>query len=289
MPPPRIFGVRTGHVDLLHYDQAIVEGLGAQLDEIKNQYWLSLKSENGRGIFIRPVGSDAPKEITKALVVYKQSEPSHTEFDIPAILINRDDLSPARDRLVSIAEAYRLPAEGAQQVVIDGYVGWTLYETKEQEEPYDFTYTFECWSRYRTVAQMLLQKVMVKYPLNGRLRVVDSIGNERVYHTFQEGTADLIQVNSFVDRLCGFSLTIRVEGELTNSKVPIVVPGFVGTTIPDGGTAGGTGDGPGTGPPGPVDPEGTGEQPLPGGGIDPNALSGDGQPAKRVTAMREDE
>jgi hypothetical protein len=285
MPPPRIHGTRTGHVDLLSYDQAIVEGLGAVLDPVKNQYYLSLLNSKGRGIYIRPEGSDAPKEITKALVVFKESEPTHTEFDVPAILINRDDISPAKDRLVSISEAYRIPCDDAKQVVIGGYVGWTSYETKEQEWPYDFTYTFECWSRYRTVAQMLLQKVMVKYPLNGSLRVADHLGVERIYHTFTEGSADLTQVNSLVDRLVGASLTVRVEGELTNEKIGYCVPGFTGGTIPDGGTAGGGGGG----PPGPVDPTGPGEQPVPGGGIDGDALSGDGQPAKRITVIGTDE
>lgn len=279
MPPPRLHGTRTGHVDLLHYDQAVAEGLGAVLDETKNQYYIPID------IFIRPPGSDAPKKITKALVVYKQSEPTHTEFDVASIVINRDDISPARDRLVTIAEAYRVPAEGARQVWVNGFLGWTAYETKEQEEPFDFTYTLECWSRYRTVAQMLLQKVMVKYPLNGKLRVVDSLGVERVYHTFQEGTSDLTQVNTLVDRLVGFSLTLRVEGELTNSRVPIIVPGFTGQTVEDGGTAGG-GGGSGGSPP---DPEGAGEQPIPGGGIDPGAISGDGQAAVRVTAMGSEE
>jgi hypothetical protein len=281
MPPPRLHGSRTGHVDLLAYDQAVAEGLGAVLDPVKRQYYVSLLNAQGKGIFVRPEGSDAPKEITRALVVFKQSEPTHTEFDVPALIINRDDVSPAKDRLVSVAEAYRVPCEDAQQVVIGGYVGWTSYETKEQEWPFDFTYTIEAWSRYRTVAQMLHQKVMVKYPLNGKLRVVDSLGVERVYHTFTEGTADLTQVNSLVDRLVGYSLTMRVEGELTNEKIGYCVPAFTGGTVPDGGTSGGGG----SGPPGPVNPDGPGEQPVPGGGMEPDALSGDGQPAKRITVI----
>jgi len=285
MPPPRLHGTRTGHVDILAYDQAIVEGLGAILDPVKNQYYVDLRNAQGRGIYIRPVGSDAPKEITKALVVFKMSEPTSVEFDVPAILVNQDDVTFARDRLVSIAEAYRVPCEGAQQVVIGGYVGWTSYETKEQEWPFDFTYTFECWSRYRAVAQMLLQKVMVQYPPNGKVRVVDHLGVERIYHTFMEGTSDLTQVNSLVDRLVGKSMTIRVEGELTNDKIGYCIPGFIGDTIPDGGDAGGGTDG----PPGPVDPNGSGEQPVPGGEIDPGALSGDGQPAKRVTVIGPEE
>lgn len=265
----------------MHYDQAVVEAIGA-LDEIKNQYFMSLLNAQGRGIYIRPEGSDAPKEITRALVVFKQSEPTHTEFDVPAVLVTRDDVSPARDRLVSLTEAYRVPCEDAKVVWVNGVQGWSGFETKGQEEPYDLTYTFECWSRYRTVAQMLLQKVMAKFPLNGSLKVYDHLGVERVYHTFTEGTADLTQVNSLVDRLVGFSLTVRVMAELTNSQVGYCVPAFTGGTTPDGGESGGSGGG----VPGPVNPDGPGEQPVPGGEIGGgDALSGDGQPAVRVTQI----
>jgi hypothetical protein len=275
------FGHRLGHVRLVDYDQAVVEGLGAQLDTEKNQYFLPLADEFGRGIFIQPPGSDAPEEVTKALVRFKQAEPVRSEFDLPAILVTRDDAQPAQSREWSEPPLlYRLPAEGAVRVSAAGELGWSAYETKAREHQYDLTYTIECWSRYRVVAQMLLQTVLIRYPLYGKVRVVDSIGNERIYHAFLEGTADLTEINSLVDRVVGFSATVRVEGELTLDRTPQIVPAFVGATTPYDPSNPESPYNPGD----PTDPTNPGD-PIPG----PGGLYADGQPTKRVTAVGSDE
>ena len=272
--PSLEFGHRTGNIDLLDYDQAVVEGLGAVLDTEKNQYWLSLVDENGDGVYVRPEGSDAPIEITKALVRFKQAEPTRDEWDLPCILALRDDFTPATAREWSPTTSYRVPAPGAKPVVINGQLGWTAYETKPKEAPYDFTYTIECWSRYRTVAQVLLQIAMSRYPLFGAITVTDGLGVERTYHAFQEGTADLTEINSMVDRVCGFSLSVRIEGEMTLERTPIIVPSFTGPTVP-------------------YDPNNPGNPFEPGNPTEPNpgpgGLYGDGQPTKRVTAIGSDE
>lgn len=273
--PPRIFGFRTGHVDELDYDIAVAFGLGAKLDLAKNQLWLPLSDSAGKSIFVKPPNTNAPAPITKALVVMKQSEPTHTEWELPSILIARDDVTPALQREWSPTEQYRLPAPGARQISVGDTIGYDCFETKEREWPFDFTYTIECWSRYRTVAQILKQMMMRAYPPYSSVTVTDGLENERVYHVFQEGTADLTEINSLVDRIVGFSVTIRIEGELTSDRVPKVTSGFVGTTRPPGGP-GGIGD-----PTGPFDPN----SPDPGDG----GLYGDGQPLKRVTSMGSDE
>lgn len=273
--PSRTFGHRTGHVDYLDFDQAMVEGLGAEMDTDKNQYWLSLvDAQTGEGIFVKPAGSDAPTEVTRALVRMKQAEPTRDEWILPCILVIRDDATPAQARVWGPTEAYRLPAPGAKPVVVGGSVGWTAYETKPREDPYDFTYTIECWSRYRTVAQVLLQMAQARYPLYGQVTVVDGLGVERIYHTFQEGTADLTEINSMVDRVCGFSLSVRVEAELTGNAVPQINDSFTGGTVPA------DPNNPGN----PFEP-GRPTEPDPG----PGGLYGDGQPIKRVTATGRDE
>lgn len=271
----REFGVRTGNLRLIHFDQGVVEGLGAQLDE-KNQYYLPLVDNCGVPFYIEPEGSEAPEPITRALVVFKQSEPTHTEWDLPSVLIIRDDWTPALQRQWSPTEAYRVPAEGAVRVSAGGCLGWNCYETKDKEWPYDFSYTIECWSRYRVVAQMLAELVAVNFPPQGSMTVVDDLGVSRTYHAFLEGTADLTEINSLVDRVCGYSINVRVEGELTGSRVPELAPAFTGGLLP-----------PGTGPvnPGdPDDPDNPGD-PDPGTG----GRFGEGQPIKRVTLIGADE
>jgi len=278
--PSREFGQRTGHIDLLDYDQAMVEGIGSQFDAVKNSYFLNLVDGNGDGVYVRPPGSDAPTEVRKAVVRYKQAEMAREEMDLPCVLFVREDFTFAEAREWSPTAQYRLPAPGARRISVGPCLGWSAYETKPKEWPFDFTYTIEVWSRYRTVAQVLLQIISARYPPRGSVTVVDGLDNPRVYHTFQEGTADLTEINSIVDRIVGFSLSVRVEGELTYDRVPTVEVAFTGETRPPGlptdpgyGTPGG--------PSGPFDPS----SPGPGAG----GLYGDGQPIKRVTVIGSDE
>ena len=78
----------------------------------------------------------------------------------------------------------------------------------------------------------------------------------------------------------GFSLTVRVEGELTYDRFSQVDGGFTGETRPTGDPSD-PGYGQPGGPSGPFDPN----SPDPG----PGGLYGDGQPIKRVTVIGSDE
>lgn len=271
------FGERTGHVDLIDFNFGVALGLGAVLDPSKEQYFLPLQDPDGNPIFIQPEGSDAPEPITKALVVYKQSEPTHTEFDLPCVLVVRDDWAFAEQREWSPTMQYRLPAQGAKRVSAGSRLGWDCYETKEREWPADLTYTIEVWARERVTAEVLHQMVLSRYPPRGRVTVVDSLDVERVYHTFMEGTADLTEVNTLVDRVSGFSVTLRVEGELTFDRIPSISRAFTGGQLP-----------PGVGPGDPGFPS-----PFPGGDDLPDpgeaGIYADGQPCKRITPIGGDE
>lgn len=268
------FGYRTGHVDLIDFDKAVVRGLGAQWDYNKNEWYLPLNLylEIPEGIVTPDTGEPnpppGPMTISRAKVVYKRPEPTQVEFDLPEIAIIRDDLVPDASRLQTTTQQYRLPAEGATPISVNGMLGWSQYENKDQERPYDITYTIECWARFRTVAIMLLQMMMARFPIRGKVTVIDSINNPRVYLAIQEGTSDLLEVSSLVDRVAGYSLTIRVEGELTLDRMPITETPFTGTQTPTP----------------PVGPPATPENPN----LPPGGLYGDGLPCVRVTVMEND-
>jgi len=275
---PLTFGQRTGFLDLLDYDIAVAKGLGAEYDEDKGQWYLPLRDPcTGQSVYVKPEGSEAPEIVERALVVWKQSEPTHTEYDLPAVLIMRDDYNFAEQREWSPTAQYRVPACGAQRVSAGGMLGWSEYETKEKEWPVDLTYTIETWARYRAVAQVLHQMVGFKYPPRTSVKVTDSLSNERIYHAFQEGTADLTEINTMVDRVAGFSLSLRIEGELTWDRVPTTETPFTGGTTIRPPTGPGNPGEPG-GPFNPTDPD-------PGSG----GLYADGQPCKRITVMERDE
>lgn len=216
------FGYRTGDVDLLDWDDAMIRGFGAVWDEQKNEFYLPLN-----GIFVKVEGRAVP--VDKALVVYKRPEPTQISATLPMIAVIRDSIVPSEIRLQSQTMQYRLPTDGAQRVSAGGVLGWTEYDTKDFEQPYDMFYTFECWSRYRSVSQMLLSIVMRAFPIHSSVTIADSLGNPRTYALFQQGINDLTDVSSVVERVPGYALSVRAEAELTLDREPFSVPAFTGT------------------------------------------------------------
>ncbi|MDX1486859.1 MAG: hypothetical protein R3268_01565 [Acidiferrobacterales bacterium] len=272
------FGYRTGHVDLIDWDLGVTKKTGALLDEEQSEWYLPLNfnvNDPARG----------PVAINRALVVYKRPEPTQVKHEVPQIAIIRDDIDPDEKRIFSPTVQYRLPCEGSTPVSVYGCIGYTSYETKNQEHPYLLTYTIECWARYRTIAQILLQKMMVAFPLRGTLSVLGTeeagrnVENDRTYLFFQEGIADLTEVNSMVERIPGYSLTIRVEAELTLDRIPTCEPAFTGPTSPN----------PTPGLPGMPNPDGPGNPDYPNGNPDlpPGGLYGTGAPAVRTTFLED--
>lgn len=257
------FGYRTGHVDFIDYELAVIKQTGAILDEEQGEWYLPLG-------FVVQDKARGPVSINRALVVYKRPEPTQVKHEVPQIVINLDDWEPDERRIFTPTVQYRLPAEGARPVSVNGCVGYSAYETKNQEWPYTFTFTIECWARYLTVAKFLKQKLMAAFPMRGTIQVLGTeeatrgVENLRTYLFFQEGFADLTELNSMVERIPGYSITIRIEGELTEDRIPQVEQAFTG----------GLSDTPPTGTP--VNPD------LPS-----NGLYGDGEPAVRVSFTEE--
>ncbi len=257
------FGMRTGHVDLIDYDMAVLKKTGALLDTAQNEWYLPLS-------FYFEDPAKGPVAIERALVVYKRPEPTQVQHEVPQIAIIRDDIDLDVSRFYSPTVQYRQPCAGSTTISVNGCLGASSYETKDKEDPYNFTYTIECWARYRTVAQFLLQRMMAAFSHRGTIKVLATeeagrnVECDRTYLFFQRGIADLTEVNSMVERIPGYSLTIQIEGELTLSKTPSCEQAFTGQT---GSTP----------PPGdPVDPN------LPGDG-----LYGNGFPNIRATLLEE--
>lgn len=271
------FGHIIGDLIFEDWDNAIALGFGAKFDAAKNQWYLPLGWE------IIP-DDGVHTAVDKALVIFKKSEPTSVDMVLPEISIVRDSVVPATNRLLSPTLQYRLPAPGAIRISAGGQLGWSAYETKDKAEPYDISYTIECWARYRSVAQQLLQIIMAKYPIRGTVVVTDSVNNPGTYLVSQLGSAELTQVSSMVDRVAGFSLSIKCEGELTLDRTSFTVSAFTGGTssspIP-----GITNIGSGTvdGLPSGVDASGNPADPYPG----PGGLYGTGKPVIR-TGLVED-
>lgn len=183
---------RTGSVFLKDFDRGIVETLGATV--------------TGNDYFLDIVG------VGNVRVIWANPEQVFQDFVMPAIVIRRDDISPALGRLMLGALQY---SQGVSQAItVGGVGGFTHKETKPQAYPFDISYTVQSFARLQNQAVRMLSYVLRVYPPYCRVRVVDSVGDERTYQGYMESIADLDEVTDAVEKMSAFSVSLRVEAEL---------------------------------------------------------------------------
>lgn len=222
------FGERLGVLAERHWDKAVALAVGAIEDTDKNRYYWDISD-------IVENDPDIEEEVfeNRASVMFKKMEPSLHEYVLPALCLNRDDYSFADQRFTTDVVVYRLPAPGSRPVLVGGELGYTEYEIRYQDYPYDFNYTLEVWARTRNLAQAMLLRLRARFPKHGKITVVDSLGVEREYYCTRTGVSDLTEVASLVDRVVGFAVSLTIHGEFTDDRIPIVVPGYTGPTTQD--------------------------------------------------------
>jgi hypothetical protein len=218
---------RTGTVDLRSFDQGIVTTLGATLETVQwtngeesRNYFLNVPLTKGR--VGRPGLPGVP-------VIFAFPESVLEKFDYPLISIRRDDIAPTMSRWHPGTLQYRAPAVTAQEAVVDpnpgnpdavDVVGWDKVEQLQQAAPYDITYTISILARNRggmgqtNQANAILKYVLRVFQPYSYLYLNDSIGDGRTYDCFQESVSHLDDVPEVADRVIGFAVTIRIEGEL---------------------------------------------------------------------------
>lgn len=266
MAEPIGFGERTGDIDLIDWDNAVGKLIGGVL--------------HPKGLLILPVRDVIParhqSEFTRDRVravpiLYQDPEPHVIKATLPQIKVINDSVDPDENRRFTGTVAYRCPAPGSPIVSAGGVLGAQQWEQKDQEPPFNLTYTIEIRARTRTMARVLTSCILKKLPLRGVITIVDSLGVSRNYATYLEsGPNDIGEINSVVERIMGYSLSFRIEGSLTNEAGVIISQGYTGTIRPS------------SDPEGPFDPD----DPDPGEfgyyGEGPGGVDGDGNPTLNV-------
>lgn len=218
---------RTGTVDLRSFDQGVVTTLGATLETVTfpngqqaSNYFLNIPLVRGR--VGRPGLPGVP-------IIFAFPEDVLEKFDYPLISIRRDDIAPTMNRWHPGTLQYRAPAVTAQETTVDSnpgnpdapaLVNWDKVEQLQQAAPYDITYTISILARNRggmgqtNQANAILKAVLRVFQPYSYLYLNDSIGDGRTYDCFQESISHLDEVPEVADRVIGFAVTIRIEGEL---------------------------------------------------------------------------
>jgi hypothetical protein len=212
----------------------VVETLGAKIyEETSDGVWverdklLSSQSERKSNYFLVVEGIDPPPGLPAIPVTFSNPEDIFEKFKVPVVLVRRDDITPAMNRWHPGMGQYRTPAKYSKPYVVtrrsgQQVTGFDLYEQQDQAIPFDFTYTIEVQARHRgnirNQVNLIFIDVLKRYPPYGRVLLTDSIGDQRSYEAFMEGTSTLDEVQDVARRKLSLSISLRVEGELDLSN-----------------------------------------------------------------------
>lgn len=223
---------RTGFVDLRAFDEGVVETLGATIDPEKENYFLQLDPVETVG-FDPPISSpfskgtvDPRPGLPGIPITFAYPEEIIEKYSIPVLWIERTSLDPAMQRWHPGMLQYRtagrgaLPARYAPESTSISIDGFDRAEQIDQAAPFDITYSLNIVARNRGAggrsqgANRLLRHVLGIYPPYCEVRLKDSIGDARTYEAFMEGVSPLDEVAEVASRMIGFSVSLRIEGEL---------------------------------------------------------------------------
>lgn len=219
------YSVRTGSVFIRNFDQGVVETMGGYIDTPTDPFLVSaLGNKKNYFIDMNLINEQGSIVLTKVPVIFGNPEPIKKKKIYPSFLVFRQDPVLALHRWQSVGQMeYRIPSTGAVLEEYHGVSGYSAYEQKMQDDPYDITYQIQVYARIESHAIPMIKKVLSVYRPYSKLLLKDSLGDDRSYNVYQETVSDISELIDVVDRMKGYVATIRVEGELTLTE-PITLP-----------------------------------------------------------------
>ena len=212
----RAYGLaRQGVVRLRDFHEGVVKTLGAKLLPLPE------KGPNNKHYFLLLDGIDCSDAGLPGIpIFFSYPEDVFEKYKIPLVMIRFDGMDPAMDRWHPGMVTYRVPARGATQVA-GNPSRFNRYEIQQQAPPYDLNYTVVIEARHRGIkggqknqALLILQHVLSIYQPYTSIDVVDSVGDTRSYYAETSGVTPEDEVFDVADRTIGFSIPLRVTGEL---------------------------------------------------------------------------
>lgn len=213
---------RTGLVFLREFDEGIVRTMGAELIDIEKD------GETVQDYAIRVDGVNGPDEYGGYLpVIWQTPEDVYQDHLLPHVVVARTSITPAMNRWQPGGREYMVPASMAkmlrvratgEEMEIPSHV-----EIKRWAYPFDIAYEVHLRAKLRWQADKMLRHVGRKFWAYGQVYLIDSEGDERGYYAFQESINSLDEIADIADRLIGWTISLRCEGELDFND-PYIAP-----------------------------------------------------------------
>lgn len=211
------FGRDPGSVFIDDFDLGVVRTMGAIIDPstpVNEPAFVlmvkGLKPEQQREL--------EPLEEIVVPVTFAHPESYMSIWKLPGIFIRRDQIEPDLSRYSQELEGFRLPAPNTKYSTIETPIGDITgpneVYSKIRPEAYNFYYIIDLIARYRSDANMLLRNVLPAFKQHKSIIVQDSKGEFSQYTAFLESIDQLDEILGVTMKHHGYSLTIKVIGEL---------------------------------------------------------------------------
>lgn len=205
--------VPNGSVEISDFDLGMIYTMGGQL--VDNAFWII----GGKNLVHSAKYPGIP-------IVFEISDDLYREYELPIVVLRREDIAAAMRRWHPGTLQYRAPAPGAREIVVNGKKGYDKYIQAPQAVPYDITYSVLLQARNRggnrggpiSDAQAMLAYMQRRFQPYCCVYVPDSdytkTGVLRTYQAFAEGYSPQSQVVDTLGRIIGYETSVRVEGAL---------------------------------------------------------------------------
>lgn len=208
----------NGFVTLQDYDRGVIETLKAVVTQ-----------ENGiNGYFIPydTIGVEAPPGLPGIPVVFANPEDQWQRYKLPMIVVRRDSMDAAMQRWHPGTLQFRSASPNSYVEAINGATGPSKRISRPQAVPYDLQYTIIVVSKFRgggdkkleagksSHVNALLHHIQCIYQPYSKVYVRDSKGDYRSYSVFVDNITTTDESRAIADRVVGFEMPIRIEGEI---------------------------------------------------------------------------
>lgn len=198
--------VKPGNLGIRNFDEGLIYTLCGSV--IGNQYYLTVKGLK------KTAGTSLADKVPVYFTIVSQAE-IFPGFKVPAVVVKRESIDFAMDRLLTPGLAYRVPAEGANLVEINGVVGYDAYEEMESYMPVDIRYSVQVMARYTSDANVLLMHLFKKFQTPFAVVFVkDDLGIQNSYEMRVESISNISDLIDVSEKLIGWNISLKILGEL---------------------------------------------------------------------------
>jgi hypothetical protein len=213
-----------GEVFLKNYDDAVMMSLANTILDYSDDSGSKVSKYTKLARKIDGIGRYVDLEIPNTIkgdnvpVIFSYPMDIYQNQIIPSIVVERSDVAKNMARFNGYGATQTCqPSEFGRVVATteDGKVIYNKYTKQKLPIPFDISYSININGIFRNQVMDIFNDIMKSvFAVNGIIKVIDSIGDERLYDVYIERVSEAVEYINISQRKVVMTIDLRVEGEL---------------------------------------------------------------------------